>query len=213
MKTGYFWPLFGDNNELYFSFASTRATQHIETLLNGFKGTLLTNGYAAYEKYCASVEGLTHAQCWAHTQRYFEKALEDEPALAQQGMDYIAALYSHEQVMNDQQMDARRQLAYRGHHSKQVVDAFYRWCLAHVKRPDLIATKNPVLVAINYALKRKQALEVFLADPGVPLDTNHVERALRIIPMGRKNWLFCWNEVGAHDVGIIQTLLFPAGMA
>ena len=25
--------------------------------------------------------------------------------------------------------------------------------------------------------------------------------------MGRKNWLFCWTEVGAHQVGQIQSLL------
>ena len=50
-------------------------------------------------------------------------------------------------------------------------------------------------------------LEVFLADPDVPIDTNHLERALRAIPMGRKNWLFCWTELGAKHVGIIQSLL------
>jgi len=41
----------------------------------------------------------------------------------------------------------------------------------------------------------------------VPLDTNHLERALRPIPLGRKNWLFCWTEVGAERVGQIQSLL------
>ncbi len=41
----------------------------------------------------------------------------------------------------------------------------------------------------------------------MPIDTNHLERALRVIPMGRKNWLFCWSEVGARQVGIIQSLL------
>ena len=41
----------------------------------------------------------------------------------------------------------------------------------------------------------------------MPIDTNHLERALRVIPMGRKNWLFCWSEVGAKHVGIIQSLL------
>jgi hypothetical protein len=50
-------------------------------------------------------------------------------------------------------------------------------------------------------------LDVFLTDPDVPLDTNHVERALRAIPMGRKNWLFSWTELGAKHVGIIQSLI------
>ena len=37
--------------------------------------------------------------------------------------------------------------------------------------------------------------------------TNHIERALRPIPTGRKNWLFCWTEVGAQHVGIVQSLI------
>jgi transposase len=39
------------------------------------------------------------------------------------------------------------------------------------------------------------------------IPTNHLERALRVIPMGRKNWMFCWTEVGAQQVGMIQSLL------
>ncbi len=38
------------------------------------------------------------------------------------------------------------------------------------------------------------------------IDTNYVERNLRAIPMGRKNWNFAWTEVGAAHVGI-QSLL------
>jgi len=48
---------------------------------------------------------------------------------------------------------------------------------------------------------------VFLVDPEVAIDTNHLERALRPIPMGKKNWLFAWTEIGAQRVGVIQSLL------
>ena len=48
---------------------------------------------------------------------------------------------------------------------------------------------------------------VFLSDPAVPIDTNHLERGLRPIPMGRRAWLFCWTEVGEEKVGIIQSLI------
>ena len=44
--------------------------------------------------------------------------------------------------------------------------------------------------------------------PGcVLLDTNHLERALRAILMGRKSWNFCWTELGAKHVGIAQSLV------
>ena len=50
-------------------------------------------------------------------------------------------------------------------------------------------------------------LKVYLDDPDVSIDTNHLERALRVIPMGRKNWLLSWTELGAKHVGIVQSLL------
>ena len=39
------------------------------------------------------------------------------------------------------------------------------------------------------------------------MDTGAVERSLRVIPMGKKNWLFNWTEVGAEHTGIIQSLI------
>jgi hypothetical protein len=39
-----------------------------------------------------------------------------------------------------------------------------------------------------------------------------LERALRVIPLGRKNWLFCWTEVGAKYVGIFQSLIITCKM-
>jgi len=86
------------------------------------------------------------------------------------------------------------------------VEAFFAWCQAQRSRPDLV-NSDPLAKAITYAEKHQDQLKVYLGDPEVPIDTNHLERALRVIPMGRKNWLFCWSEVGARHVGIIQSLL------
>src|SRR5262249_21827605 len=55
--------------------------------------------------------------------------------------------------------------------------------------------------------ERHVGLEVFLEDPDVPMDTNRLERALCVIPMGRRSWLFTWTELGAKHVGIVQSLL------
>ena len=66
---------------------------------------------------------------------------------------------------------------------------------------------NPPTQAIGYARERRFGLEVALEDPDVAMDTNHLERTLRVIPMGRRNWLFAWTELGAKHVGIVQSLL------
>ena len=64
---------------------------------------------------------------------------------------------------------------------------------------------NPLTKALAYVRERRAGLEVFLQDADVPMDTNHLERALRAIPMGRRNWLFCWTEVCAKHAGIVQS--------
>ena len=51
-----------------------------------------------------------------------------------------------------------------------------------------IATRR-VREALNYALKRRAGLEVFLSDPEVQMDTNHLERANRPVRIGQKNWM------------------------
>ncbi|WP_226859586.1 IS66 family transposase, partial [Acidithiobacillus caldus] len=80
------------------------------------------------------------------------------------------------------------------------------WCHQQRQRMDLL-NSDPLAKALVYAENHQAQLKVYLNDPEVPIDTNHLERALRVIPMGRKNWLFCWSEVGARHVGIIQSLL------
>jgi hypothetical protein len=56
---------------------------------------------------------------------------------------------------------------------------------------------SPFLGALAYIRERRVGLSVYLDDPEVSIDANHLERALRVIPMGKKNWLFSWTELGA----------------
>jgi len=207
MRQGWIWPLYGDQDEVYFHFSPSRGTEVVHQLLAGFQGTLLTDGYTAYQNYAKTTEQVVHALCWTHTRRYYEKSLDDEPDLANQMLDMIGVLYAHETRIGKQQLVDEVKIAYRGEHSKTIVDKIFKWCTALVDRPDLVATESPIIDAIKYTLKREKGLRVFLENPDIPLDTNHVERTLRVIPCGRKNWNFCWTELGAHYVGIIQTLL------
>lgn len=95
---------------------------------------------------------------------------------------------------------------YRLKHSKPIVDGIFEW-LVEQKQAKALLPSDPFKKALNYLDERAVALRVFLEDPEVPLDTNHLERGLRPIPMGRRSWLFCWTELGAEQVGIIQSLI------
>ena len=200
LNRAYFWPIYGEQDEVCFTFSNNRSMQHLEEQLGDYGGTLLTDGYGVYEQYQKKKPSLIHAQCWVHARRYFERSAESEPEATAAALTYIARLYTLEKQIRDQQMQGIEKQYYRQVHSKPVVDAFYDWCHEQRQRIDLV-NSNPLSKALKYVIKRQAELTVYLSDPQVPMDTNHLERALRVIPMGRKNGLFCWTEIGAEHVG------------
>jgi transposase len=206
MRTAYFWPIYGDGDEIAFTYASSRAQQHVLDQLKGFQGTLLTDGYVAYQRYADKTREVTHASCWAHARRTFVKAEQIEPDAVAEALSLIGQLYQIEAQINDQGLTGEKKQKVRTEQSLPVVDAFFAWCDQQRQRLDLV-NSNPLAKALTYVTEREHQLRVFLSDPDVQVDTNHLERALRVIPMGRKNWLFAWTEIGAEQIGIIQSLL------
>lgn len=207
LRQAYFWPVYGEADEIAFSYSPSRASKHVrEVLGESFKGVLVSDGNEAYARYAQTRETVTHAECWAHTRRYFERAKEAEPQAVDEALAIIGALYRIEAHIRDKQLTGEAKLTYRTRHSEPVVTAFWTWCDNQCQRHDLLPS-NPLSRALKYAMARVDSLKVFLSDPDVPIDTNHLERALRPIPMGRRSWLFCWTELGARQVGIIQSLL------
>lgn len=206
MKTSYYWPLYGDRDEVAFPWFATRASPQVPALLGEYSGTLLSDGYAAYARYAAQTADVVHAQCWAHSRRHFVEAETAEPTLAADALDRIGALYAAEREIAEEGLKGEAKLAYRAEHSRPIVEGFFAWCEAQLHDHALLPS-NPFTKALGYVLPRRTELSVFLADAQVPIDTNHLERAIRPIPLGRKNWLFCWTEIGAKYVGILQSLL------
>ena len=62
MRGTYFWPIYGEADEIVFHYTPSQAHKHVESYLGDFQGTLLSDGYAAYAAY-ARRRGLAHAQC------------------------------------------------------------------------------------------------------------------------------------------------------
>jgi hypothetical protein len=206
MKTGYFWPIYGDRDEIIFPFSPSRSGELIHQLLDGYRGVLLTDGYEPYERYAARVNEIVHAQCWSHTRRQFLKAEGVEPDLTEEALEYIRRLYKAEARLKPGVQEGEKILERRACDSKPVVDEFFDW-LTKTLEERVLLPRNPFTEAAGYALDREKALRVFLEYPNVPIDTNHLEREIRPIALGRKNWMFCWTEIGARYVGIFQSLL------
>ena len=207
MKQGWLWPMLGESGDIAFYYSPSRAAAVVKELLGEqFTGTLQTDGYHAYASYTAKLPSCVHALCWAHSRRAFLKAETQDPQPVAQALEMIRGLYAIEANLRQVGACAQMILAHRQECSAPIVDRFFGWVKAEIEKPALLP-RSPLAKALAYVSEREKGLRAFLADAWLALDTNDLERALRVIPMGKKNWLFCTTEFGAQQVATIQTLL------
>ena len=104
MQGAYYWPMYGDRDEVVFPFSTSRSLAVPRALLASFKGKLLSDGYPVYDRY-AVVTQTPRAQCWSHARRPFVKAELPEPALSKQALDFIGEIYAHEAAIREHGLD------------------------------------------------------------------------------------------------------------
>ena len=64
--------------------------------------------------------------------------------------------------------------------------------------------------AMAYALSNWAALCRYTEDGDLPIDNNAVERMLKLIALGRKNWMFAGSERGGHTAAVLFTIISSA---
>jgi hypothetical protein len=187
---GVLWPIYGEHDEICFLYYPDRSAKNVADAL-GLKppdgAVLLTDGYAAYTHYARKV-GLTHAQCWAHSRRAFFEARDIEPQRSEHAIALIGELYAIEADIRDRGLTGEAKRAERQRRSRPQVGEFLAWVDEQFDSQGFLPS-SPLTKALAYVRERREGLQVYLDDPDVPIDTNHLERALRTIPMGRKAWL------------------------
>ena len=208
MRQGYVWPIFGEHQEVVFKYYASRGAMVLSELLSDFKGVLLSDGFSAYKSYMKSVEAnqVQHATCWTHARRKFVELENICPEQSSKALEIIAELYKIESGLGSKSNKSSELLFGRMTRSSQVVDRYFDW-LKSFNGKSILATNSKLRLAIGYSLEREESMRVFLKNPDVSLDTNHVEREIRPIAIGRKNWLFCWSELGADSLCNAQSLI------
>jgi len=73
-----------------------------------------------------------------------------------------------------------------------------------------LSHKSDTAAAIRYALSRWPALTRFVDDGQLEIDNNAAERALRVVALGRKNYLFAGSNAGGERAAAIYSLLGSA---
>ena len=73
-----------------------------------------------------------------------------------------------------------------------------------------LSRKSDVAGAIHYALNRWTALTRYCEDGRIEIDNNAAERALRVVALGRKNFLFAGSDAGGERAASLYSLLGSA---
>jgi transposase len=134
-KQGYFWAVARDDRPwggtdppaIAFSYAPGRGAIHGLKLLEGYRGIVQCDGYAAYKKIAAAPgEAITLAFCWTHLRRrFFDIAKGGDAPIASEALERIAALYAIEKTIRGMSADERRRV--RQDKSKPLVASLRAW--------------------------------------------------------------------------------------
>ncbi|MBB4365243.1 hypothetical protein GGD65_006309 [Bradyrhizobium sp. CIR18] len=191
-----------------YRFEDSRAGECAARHLNGYRGILQVDGYAAYNKLARpdrGNDGITLAGCWSHSRRKFYELFAGSSKVATTTVERMAKLWQVEKTVRGQSPGAR--VAARQQASAAVVaDLFDLWQQT-LRR---ISGKSKLAEAIRYAVSRRPLFERFLTDGRIELDSNIVERAIRPQTITRKNSLFAGSDGGGRTWATIATLLQTA---
>lgn len=187
-----------------FDFCTSRSGEHAKRFLGAFRGHLVVDDYSGYKALFA--EGVTEVGCWAHIRRlFFELHAAKASAHAEPALRHIAELYRIEAEVKG--LDPPDRLARRQRDARPVLDALKQW----IDQLSLDASPNSGLAkALAHTRKRWPALVRYVDDASLPIDNNPVERSIRPIAVGRKNWLFAGSKAAGERAAAIMSLIATA---
>jgi transposase len=114
----------------------------------------------------------------------------------------VRRLYEIERDAKNLSPDARRLLR-----QQQSVPVLAR--IDEVRRdlPSRVLPKSPLGEALKYLDHQWVALNRYVEDGRFFIDNNGAERQLRVVAVGRKNWLFAGSMNGAHRAALLYSLV------
>lgn len=199
------WCLATDD-AVYHRIHPNRSAEVVEELLAGYRGVVMSDGFAAYETLARAGPGrYRQAHCWAHVRRKFIELEPLHPEACAEVLDLIGELYGIEKTVPDTPDSAELRRKVRDERSRKVVQRIRDWAIAQRSSPQSALRK-----AIDYMLHLWPGLTLFLDDPAITLDNNGAERALRGVVLGRKNHYGSRSERGTRVAALFYSLIETA---
>ncbi len=201
-----------DQTVVLFEYDASRSEEVPLRLLDGFSGTLQTDGYAGYNKVCRDYD-ITRIGCWDHARRKFMDASKAAPAKkkgssvskADVAIGKIRKLYLIEDKIKDladaEKKDQRQQL------SVPLLDEFQDWLNQNLSK---VPKDSLTYKAIYYTLNHWEMLTGYCENGKLNISNALAENAIRPFAVGRRNWLFSDTPRGAKASATCYSLIETA---
>ena len=183
-----------------FQFAKSHNSEAVKKIVSGCK-KIVCDGATIYDSLMDAGEGTPErCGCWSHVRAKFVEARWMDSILCDEVLRLIGLLFDADRDTCTLAADERTtERARRSAEPLRELKAYLE------KQTTVPGGHNPLHVAIRYALRQWSRLIKFLLDSRIPLTNNVAERALRVIAIGRKNWLFVGSEAhGSSAAGLLS---------
>lgn len=212
-KNGYIFAYvssFYDNPIYLYDFNKTRETNKTKTLLDGYNGYIVTDGYAGYDE--LTNKGIKIQRCFAHIRRKFYdivKVLNEDQkkiSVANEMVKRIDRLFMEEAKLKSNHKspleikDIRNSDDYM-----KIVNDIYDY-LHEINAEE----GTPLDTATKYFKNVEEESKTFLLDGHIPISNNICERAIKPFAIMRRNVLFAKSEKGASISSRIFTVVQTA---
>ncbi|MGA9937108.1 MAG: IS66 family transposase [Candidatus Acidiferrales bacterium] len=190
---------------VWFAYTPDRKGEHPKAHLSSFTGTLQADAYAGFDQLYETGR-IREAACWAHVRRkFYDLHVAHNSPVAQEALRRIGELYAIEGDIRGRQPEERRQV--RRERSHPLLESLKQWLEETLVK---LSRKSDTAQAVRYALGLWEALRHYVDDGRLEIDNNAAERALRVVALGRKNYLFAGSDRGGESAAAIYSLIGTA---
>lgn len=200
---GYFWTyMTGDGRLIYYDYQPGRGGKYPLEILKHFKGHLQTDGYSVYDD--LGITGIVVFFCMAHARRKIFDAISNDKPRAEYALTEIKKLYAIEEACRQQQLSEEQVKLKRHQEALPILEDLGKWMK---KEYEQLRPQTAIAKSFAYSIKRWEKLTLYATTGHLNIDNNPIERCMKSVAVGRKNYMFCGSHEAAKRAGLIYSLL------
>lgn len=209
-RRGHLWAFANAGSMIAYAFTPTWEAEEVAPWLWATEHFVQVDDYKGYAKEVLCPDGSKlpvvppdrRLGCGMHIRRRFEKALKAGDGRSALPMELFRKIYAIEREAKDLLPDDR--LAMRADRSVPLVDELDGWVDEHAGK---LRPTELLEEARRYAEQQRPFFRRCFSDGRFEIDNGDVERGMRRIAIGRRNWLFTGASTGGPRIAVAYTLV------